>query len=231
MFIDRGKKLALWRDREKFEDIHPMFATAFIMDPRRETPPLKHLASKKQNLKREPIFQAILEGFVDGVIVLNHRGEFLHANHKACVLCEQLPNHSSLPYDVPEDIWRVCEALLDSRDCFPRQRFAIESEVSTIHETSLRLRGRWFQLVDSDPPYLLIVLEDRQQSIQQQAIADKEKYGLTRREAEVWALRRAHHSYKAIAAKLYISENTVKKHMKNINAKRQAVMWAEEDRN
>ncbi len=49
--------------------------------------------------------------------------------------------------------------------------------------------------------------------------ADVQKYGLTSREAAVWFFRQSNYSYKEIANKLFISVNTVKKHMKNIYAK------------
>ncbi|MUG91303.1 winged helix-turn-helix transcriptional regulator [Scytonema sp. UIC 10036] len=47
-------------------------------------------------------------------------------------------------------------------------------------------------------------------------------YGLTPREAEIWFLYRSRCSYKEIAERLYISVNTVKKHMKNIHSKQQS---------
>lgn len=183
----------------------------------------------RQSLPQSAFFQAILEGLVDGVVVLSDRGEWIHANYKGRFLCRQLAPHSTAPSTVPPEVWRVCQSLLDSRELFPDRAIEIELEVTT-NSTRLRLRVRWFQLLESDPPYLLVTLEDCEQSFRNQAIAEGQKYGLTPREAEVWALRRARVSYKEIAAKLYITENTVKKHVKNINAKRQAVLWAEGDR-
>jgi DNA-binding CsgD family transcriptional regulator len=47
-------------------------------------------------------------------------------------------------------------------------------------------------------------------------------------EAEVWLLRRRHYTLKEIATELSISINTVKKHLKNIHAKREAVLYMEE---
>jgi DNA-binding CsgD family transcriptional regulator len=74
-------------------------------------------------------------------------------------------------------------------------------------------------LEENAHPYLLVTIEDRNQSTQNLAIADAKKYGLTRRETEIWLLRRANYSYKEIADKLCISINTVKKHLKNIHIK------------
>lgn len=175
-------------------------------------------------------FQAVLEGLVDGIAIFSDRGELIHANKKARMLYQQLPSDPAHPHGVPQAIWQVCQALIEGRQLWSDRTLVIESEVTTPRSKTLRLRGRWFQWADSEPSYLSISLEDNRHSFQEQAIADTQKYGLTPREAEVWSLRCAHQSYKEIAAQLYISENTVKKHMKNVNAKRQAVLWAESDR-
>jgi DNA-binding CsgD family transcriptional regulator len=87
---------------------------------------------------------------------------------------------------------------------------------------------RWLDLEKSGNPYLLVTVEDRLQSTQNAALTDVKKYGLTHREAQVWLLRQAKHSYKEIAAQLYITINTVKKHMKNIYAKQQSDIWVQE---
>ncbi len=48
------------------------------------------------------------------------------------------------------------------------------------------------------------------------AVAEKADYGLSKRESEVVDLIIQGHQNKEIAAKLFISENTVAKHIKNI---------------
>jgi len=65
-------------------------------------------------------------------------------------------------------------------------------------------------------------MEDQNLSKQMQAITDAKRYGLTPREAEVWSLHQAKLSYKEIAKNLYITVNTVKKHIKNIYSKQQS---------
>ncbi|NJR70496.1 MAG: SUMF1/EgtB/PvdO family nonheme iron enzyme [Synechococcales cyanobacterium CRU_2_2] len=50
--------------------------------------------------------------------------------------------------------------------------------------------------------------------------AEIQRYGLTHRESEVWQLHRQGYSYDEIAGQLYISRNTVKKHLKAIALKR-----------
>jgi DNA-binding CsgD family transcriptional regulator len=193
------------------------------------------LSFPQQYYQRQPsaaskldFFQAVLEGLADGVLIVSTEGELVHTNHRGRYFCQQFQENSSRR-QIPESIWQVCQSLIESRDLFPEEQLVLESEIVSDRDITLRLRVRWFDLVDGDRPYLLITLEDYGQSLQDQAASDIKKYGFTSREAEVWALRHAKYSYKEIATKLYISLNTVKKHIKNINAKRQAVMWAEAD--
>ncbi|MEO0540804.1 MAG: LuxR C-terminal-related transcriptional regulator [Cyanobacteria bacterium P01_A01_bin.105] len=54
--------------------------------------------------------------------------------------------------------------------------------------------------------------------------AEANRYGLTEREAEVWLLRQRHLSYQQIGQELFISPHTVKKHLRNVSAKRQSFL-------
>jgi len=50
------------------------------------------------------------------------------------------------------------------------------------------------------------------------------RYGLTERETEVWMLRQRHLTYQEIGRQLFISPHTVKKHLRNVTAKRQSFL-------
>ncbi|MDY6938993.1 MAG: helix-turn-helix transcriptional regulator [Cyanobacteriota bacterium] len=189
----------------------------------------KRHSSRSKTLFSSPFFHAVIDGISDGILILSDRGEELYGNSQARVLCAQLSPARLSPAGIPEAVWRLCESLIESRELFPDRQWAIEDEVPLNPFTQLRLRVRWFQLADSEPPYLLVTLENCSEGIQTRALLDANKYGLTEREGEVWALRSCGCSYKDIAEQLYISDNTVKKHMKNINAKRKAIHWAQED--
>lgn len=173
------------------------------------------------------MLEAVLEGFIDGVLILNEQGEKIHANDIARRICQQLCQETSVN-SIPQSIWRVCESLIESRDLFSDNKLIIESEINLDGELTFRIRVRWIDLAEDQQPYLLVTLEDRKQSTQNAALTDVKKYGLTHREAQVWLLRQAKHSYKEIAAQLYITINTVKKHMKNIYAKQQSEIWIQE---
>ncbi|MDZ8055507.1 MAG: helix-turn-helix transcriptional regulator [Aulosira sp. ZfuVER01] len=183
----------------------------------------KQLA-KDDNLQPVPkvdLLQAIIESFVDGIFILTTEGQLIHTNEFARSICRQLMPEETASNAVPEEIWRVCQSLIESRELFPDEKIIIESEIEPKPTVKFRLRARWLQLCASKHNFLLVTVEDCNQYSQSIAIADAKKYNLTDREIEVWQLRRANLSYREIANQLYITINTVKKHLKNIYAKQQ----------
>ena len=67
----------------------------------------------------------------------------------------------------------------------------MEAEVKVESGAKLRVRVKWLKLSLNSHPCLLVMLEDRQQSVENIAITEVDKYGLTAREADVWFLYRA----------------------------------------
>ncbi|NJP11997.1 MAG: helix-turn-helix transcriptional regulator [Leptolyngbyaceae cyanobacterium RU_5_1] len=167
---------------------------------------------------RPPNFlQAVLESFVDGILVLTEQKELLYANATAQQLCQRLAGSSNA---VPREVWQVCEALIESRELYPNQLLVIESEIEH-EEINLRIRAQWLTFETVKRPCLLVRLQDQNQAIQGLAIAEAQTWGLTDREAQVWMLRRSGWSRKQIAGELFIALDTVKKHLRNIQMKRQ----------
>jgi DNA-binding CsgD family transcriptional regulator len=179
------------------------------------------------NLKQSSLLQAILEGLIDGILILSDQGEWIHANDCARRICHQLSRGIPQPDLVPQEIWNTCKRLIENLTLYPNQTVTVEDEINAA-SVSYRLRAQWLNLDAIQSPCVLVTLEDRLQSIQSTAIAEGHRYGLTPREAEVWLRYRANYSYKDIASELYISHNTVKKHMKSIHAKRQSALEAPE---
>ncbi|HEY9668658.1 MAG TPA: LuxR C-terminal-related transcriptional regulator [Coleofasciculaceae cyanobacterium] len=186
--------------------------------------------SHSQHSQHSELLPAIIEGFVDGVLILTRQGNWIHANESARRICHLLSSERLQSNLVPRQLWQICESLIESRELFPEERMIIEAEIDMKNAGIFRTRVRWLEIDENDSPYLLVTIEDRKLSTQNTAIAEAKKYDLTPREAEVWLLRRANYSYKEIAAKLYITLNTVKKHMKNVYAKQQATLWSEDAR-
>lgn len=174
------------------------------------------------NVESTYFLQGVLEGFIDGILILTEQRELVHANQAATKICHQFTTSKTKENLVPEEIWCICESLIKSRDLFSNQKIVLESEFSPNESINLRIRARWLNLDQIRRPCFLITIEDRYQSLQRMIYNDTQDYNLTPREAEVWLLYKTKHSYKEIADKLYITINTVKKHMKNIHAKRKA---------
>lgn len=180
------------------------------------------------SVRQSTFLQHILEGFMDGVLILSEQGKLIYSNSYARQMCRLLKPELTQFNRVPPQIWRICEALLDSRSTFPDRSFVIEDEIFVGSTVLIRIRARWLELHEVERPYLSVTLEDRYQSLQNAVIAEAQKYNLTPRETQVWLLRRTNCTYKAIASELHIAIDTVKKHLKNIHAKREAFLWANE---
>jgi RNA polymerase sigma factor (sigma-70 family) len=177
-----------------------------------------YIDSKKLlSLPQIYLLQAVIESFVDGILILTTEGKLLHANECARAMCLQLSSENK-ENAIPVEIWQVCESLIESRELFPNEKIFMEFEVDK-QPVKLRIRVRWLEIDDNEDNYMIVTIEDRHESSQNMAIRDAKKFGLTERETEVWLLRRANFSYKEIAERLYITINTVKKHLKNIYAK------------
>lgn len=179
------------------------------------------------------MLQVVLES-LDGILILTTKGEWVDANRTAEQICRRLqscsPPEPISKKLVPPEIWQVCQCLIESRELFPEQNFILFDEIVTGGSCVIRVRVRWIEWAHFEQSCLLVTLEDHQQSIQQAAIAEARRYGLTPSETKVWSLYRADYSYKQIAAALYITANTVKKHMKSIHAKRKLCLGIEDDK-
>lgn len=173
-----------------------------------------------QPLSKLHLMQAVIESFVDGIFILTSQGELVHANECARSICQQM-GEAIDKNQLPKEIRRICQSLVESRQLFPEQNISLESEIETKSSVKIRIRARWLQANEINSNYLLVTLEDRKQTNQSMAMSEAKKYGLTERESQVWLLRRANYSYQEIADELYITINTVKKHLKNIYAKQQ----------
>lgn len=177
------------------------------------------------------LVQGVLEGLTDGILILSQTGEQIYQNYYAHRICQQLNQGRTVGQEVPEIpevIWRSCQALIDSQEFYVDQPIVIESEIALNRSSIYRIRVRWLILEDSQSPYLVVLMEDRCQMLQNRAIAETILYDLTTRQAEVWLLHRAGFSYQQIADELYIALNTVKRHLKDIRFKQKMVLDPDE---
>jgi DNA-binding NarL/FixJ family response regulator len=171
----------------------------------------------KQN---STLLQGVIESLLDGILILTSQGEQVYINEAARRICQKLNQGEST--DIPKEIWRACQALIESLSLYSNRSVVIESEIALSKSALFRLRVRWLPLEDAHHPHIAVLMEDCCQSLQSRALVEIQQYGLTPRQAEVWLLHRLGHSYQDIAKDLYISLNTVKKHIKDIHVKKQA---------
>ena len=173
-------------------------------------------------LRQVYFLQAVIENLEDGILILNNVGELFHANASGSRMCAYLFQEKHPEKFIHPVISRLCQSLMENQS-FIDDKLNIRSDEIVVNQSEVfRIRVRLMNLNISSFPYFLVTIENRGESLKNVAIAEVRKYNLTPREAEIWSLYKAKYSYKDIANKLYITINTVKKHMKNIHAKRQA---------
>lgn len=181
-----------------------------------------------QNMQATLLLAAI-EKFTVGLLIVAQDGIILHKNSRADALLEELHYPSSKL--LPERVWRLCQTLIENEqfDALSRDvSMVLEDEIS-MRQGTIIVRVQWFDWSSSaggkEKRCFLITLENRQQSLINIAKQEAQRYGLTIRETDVWCLKRMGNDYKEIARTLYISENTVKKHLKSIYAKKEQSKW------
>lgn len=174
------------------------------------------------------LLKAIVESFMDGILILSDRGEVISSNSLARQICQKLNPGGLPPNRVPPAVWRVCLSMVQNRALHQEDAVMIDDQIQALDSSPVRIRVQWMKLASLGQPCLLVTLEDRLMLAQKRAIAERERCGLTCREAEVWLLRQVDCTYEAIARKLHITVDTVKKHMRNIHAKQEAFQWAQD---
>jgi DNA-binding CsgD family transcriptional regulator len=177
----------------------------------------------KQN-NEIPFFKTILEGFSDGILILNPNGDCIHMNREGKAICQSLMEDQDLNPSVPDCLLTLCKHLVDSRQWFPNQPLVLTQTLTQAENVRIRAKVQWLEVPSTPETCLLVMLENLTQSAKTTALLESVQYNLTPREKDVWLLRRANHSYEEIASNLYIAVNTVKRHLKSIYAKRQMVL-------
>ena len=160
------------------------------------------------------IFRAALASLQDGFIIVSHTGDIVQINEPAQRICHLLTDKTAT---LPIEFWHICQSALENQNV---HNVGIDADIILPELGAVRIRVQ--NIYQDDPPYFLIVLEDRQQTMRNKALSDAALYGLTERETEVWQMRLRGLAYKEISTTLWISVDTVKKHVKNILAKQRS---------
>ncbi len=171
------------------------------------------------------LFQAVLEGSLDGMLLVSTEYETLYVNQTARDVCHQLLR--DVADALPRELKRLCQNLIESRELFPDRPVILETSLM-VQGTPFRVEAQWMELTMLPLPCVLLRLQDQQRCMQGLAMSEAYQWHLTQRETEVWVLRRLGVSRKEIGQRLYITEDTVKKHLKNIQTKHRAELDEEE---
>lgn len=169
-----------------------------------------------------PLLNAVLEGFVDGILLLTEDGTCVHSNQKGRAICLDLGDRNGDNF-LPIGIQVMGRHLVESREFFPETLLELTQEFTSRSGQQIRARVKWLDLPITAQSYLLVSLENKTRSAQSTALIEAVQYNLTPRERAVWVLKRANRTYEEIAKELYITVNTVKRHMKSIYVKRKEV--------
>lgn len=185
-------------------------------------------ATNNTFLRNHPFLQQFLAHYLDGVLIVSDRNEKLYANANADQICHQLCPE----YGTTEAIPNVIKAIYSDAFSLTQSTtmFLGEAEMTPHKGLKLRIRAQRIEMLTSNQFCILIILEDQRKMLEQSVNNEVRKYNLTPREREIRLLYRLDYSYQEIAHELYITVNTVKKHLKSISMKRrQFLAWAEDE--
>ncbi|MBE9070484.1 helix-turn-helix transcriptional regulator [Leptolyngbya cf. ectocarpi LEGE 11479] len=173
--------------------------------------------------------ESFLEAFSEGILVFDLSGALLYVNEAACGLLKQATSTYEQQRLLEREIRALYRLMVEqstdrieaqtSLDEIPLR--SVEAEVMLSLNMQLRIHVRRFQVCTYPDEMVWVRLEDRQQLSRARALLESRWYGLSEREGEVWQLRQAGFTYAEVAQRLFITVNTVKKHVRNIRAKRE----------
>ncbi|MGD1855865.1 MAG: LuxR C-terminal-related transcriptional regulator [Leptolyngbyaceae cyanobacterium] len=169
------------------------------------------------------LLQTALDSLVDGLLIVAASGRVLQANTMAVQVCQTLVSTDTPKSQItqmPEVLWSLCCPVFRNIASGIETHLGLEIDITDPQHQSIRVRIQPLDLKVHQENCLMLILEDRRQAYRRRAIADGRRYSLTPREMDVWELRLQETPYETIAQTLFITENTVKKHVKNILAKR-----------
>ncbi|OUL27831.1 helix-turn-helix transcriptional regulator [Nostoc sp. RF31YmG] len=172
--------------------------------------------------------QLVIENLEDGILIVSEAGNVFHANASAYHICTQFKAEYGNQKFIHPVISRLCQSLIENQSWNSKKLIILADEIIVNQSNIFRIRVKYLKFEITQIPYFLVTIENCYKTLKNVTIFEVKKYDLTPREAEIWSLYRGNYSYKDIAAKLYISINTVKKHMRNIHAKRQAYLKAQQ---
>jgi len=140
-------------------------------------PPLEGLTDNSP----PALLSAVLEGFNEGILIINQAGQLLHANHLGQTLAHQLNQWEGTDMaPVPPSLWTICSYLLEGRDLFPGNPLILTQDFRGPQGYRLRARVQWLDGTDSETGHFLVMLEDPNSAALSQAQLKALELRLTR---------------------------------------------------
>lgn len=177
------------------------------------------------------MFETVLSQFLPerGFLLFDQAGYLIQSTTQARRFCHLLGVNSieavmgldpNCPMAIlPKPVTKLCQLLVESRQEYPDYTLQLYDDIVLEGDIQLHITGRWMELPGYQQKCILVMIDDLTEIAHQRALCDAFRYKLTPRETDVWDLYMQGYSYQEIQEKLYISINTVKKHMKNIYSK------------
>lgn len=164
-----------------------------------------------------------------GFMLLDHCGLLVQSSPYAQELCRAMSHTPSsqsleslrLAEWVPNQINRLVRCLIESRQLFPEHQIQLQDVAVLKNHARIRLEANWIDLAAQPPACIVVTLENLTEIAHQRSLMDARRYQLTDREREVLEYSLLGLSYAEIGQELFISINTVKRHMKSIHRKQE----------
>jgi hypothetical protein len=180
------------------------------------------------------IFQSTLMELIrEGVLIISHKLQPTYLNLKANEICQKLWNGGShYSAQLPPILSHISHQLI--RNANPEATsFVMDYQIDG--KQTIRIRAshltqaldQEFIVSSQEQKYILVFLEDRNVTLEEELQIEQEKYGFTEREIQILNLLSQAYTYQEIAKTLQISLNTVKFHAKNIYAKKRSCLEQE----
>ena len=188
-------------------------------------PQESHLSSEEAAIAlKDRALGVALNLLVDSFLLLNSDGNIILSNTKGDELLQKMqsdPGQSAHEPQaaLPDAALKACDLLLEN--CAVLSDQSLPTQIALTVYPDIQLRISLIETEDEQEPLFLVAMEDKRQSSLSQATVDQWLFGLTNREKEVWALRLQDYAYQEMADALYLSVNTIKRHMKAILAKQE----------
>lgn len=154
---------------------------------------------------------------IPGTLIFDLSSRLLFINNEALAL---LPEKKS---EIPPEILSLCERLKGKPSSEDLSEIPYQNGTILQNETGFRYSARAFlisrRMAEGEVSHIMVLLEKvvERRTIQFSDVA--ERYQLSKREIEVVRMICEGFSNREIGEKLYISEHTVKDHIKNIMRK------------